>query len=237
VVVSVLLAVLVGCVPAVIETPSYLHGTVLVEDIRHEIWLSRRLFRIRVDNEIRYGAGAPEVLFPAAPREQTDRVDFVPAPDRSSAVSDAWLWLVERQGRAVVAVPAGDSRRREEAEILPGMQDDALILLDRLDDPDRAATTIREAVGETSAGILLLAGPYGPAIAGALFADDESTREHRPQAVVIELFLRRGGKRLREAGVPVDGAITLDLARTLREFRASPHSEARFYVPSVFYRY
>lgn len=281
--------ILGGCVPAVIELPEYLHGTVLVEDVRHEVRLARRFFRIRAGNEILYGAGAPVIVFPAplqemtpstettpleetTPLQETDdrRIEFVPERDRAIALDEAWDWLSGQGTHLIIAVPAADRNRRTEAESLlageegppgeegiaeegraeegraggegspgneePRGEEATLVLLEQPGDPRRSARRILDVAGSVDVVVLLLCGSHGPAIAEALFAE-ENIGGAPPPPVVLELFLRRGGERLRATGVPIKGAVVLDLARTLREFSASGVEEPLFYVPSVFYRY
>ena len=126
------------------------------------------------------------------------------------------------------------------AELLDWLNDYTFPEETRYSDPDlcaRMASAFLDRLTDHGTTTAVAYASVHATSAEALFAEEDTVGESRPPAVVLELFLRRGGKRLREAGVPIDGAIVLDLAHTLGEFRASRDTEALFHVPSVFYRY
>lgn len=233
-----------GFVPRVLVIPDYLHGTVVEDDIRREILRSRRPVRILPRKQYTAEHSRRALFFPGDTERNGEAashgVALVPRDDRSHALESALSWLVDASPAGVIlAVAETDAVLENVDHLMDGLNE---IIPVRLDRPAEAELSARRILGvmENSAaeyGVLVVAGEFAPEILRALV---ENAVEAVP-TIVVELFLAPSGSRLRDAGIPLSGAIVSDLAGTLRSLplrlKKQRDTTGVVYVPAVFFRY
>ncbi|WP_076489611.1 hypothetical protein [Alkalispirochaeta americana] len=178
-------------------------------------------------------------------------IALLPDPDRQEALRDALVWLQEgRDGPSLVVVLGESSLSPQELDSLALLAGESLLILEEDTDASRiVGEIVRRAIGNSDnsdnadeggvTGLLVLGG-----------ANSAGVLRHLPEAflreglavpeVVTESLFRATASRLRTAGLPLAGAIVLDLARALKEqvSRELPGKSGEIiYVPAVFYRY
>lgn len=230
---------LAGCVPRTLEVPPQFEGTPVLEDLRRELRRSRMFVRITTT------PGSSGMVFPASADsagengERRDRISLVPERDRSGAVIDAVEWLMSSGlDQVLVAVRHDDELRAADPERVydhPGVR--VLEIESSGPDGDAAARRIVEATeGATDGtGVILLLGYDTPSVARALIRRGNNGDGVGP--VVAEVLLSSSGSRLRRSGIPLAGAIVLDISGAIRVAKNRAEASNTIYVQSVFHRY
>lgn len=241
--------VLAGCSPLVVHLPDHLQSSPVVEDVRRELRFYPWVARVAPAGALPGGprdvllfAGEPAAEHGAEPSREGDDGGESPVRvlhsrgNRRDVLEEVFQWLDEAGATVVLlVVQTGDDRHRgEPREAADASPHRFLVEISAGRSAEQNIATLRGAVHRHGGAdaIILLAGDPGTALLqemGEGFAEGP--------VVIAELMLAAHGRAVRNAGVPLDGVIAMDLVESLRRIRNAPKEQRFHSIYTRFFRY